>query len=110
MASLYGVQYAGENGTGMGALYLGNGVIAGFDLYGGHFKGTYTEQNGRLNAKMTLSLPGNGVSVAGHRISLGAGDDMSADWPSDLGNGRQLQMTVGGRTVHVHFKKMLDVP
>jgi len=110
MAMMYGIQYSGENGAGLGALYVGNGVMAGFDIYGNRFGGTYKESNGRLAARMTLTLHSGSVSVTGHRHSAGLDVEMLADWPSDLGNGKPLQMNVGGKTVQVHLVKMVDVP
>lgn len=110
MASLYGVQYAGQTGTGVGAMYVGGGVIAGFDIYGGRYKGNYTEANGRLKGTVTLSMPNGGVLVTGQQVPAGTSMQISADWPLDLGNGKSLQLNVGGKPVQVNFTKMVDVP
>lgn len=109
MAALFAVSYAGQVGSGVGAMYVGNGVIAGFDIYGGRYKGTYTEANGRIKGTVTLTQPGGGQLVTGQQIPPGASVQISADWPSDLGNGKPLQLNVGGQPVQVNFNKMVDV-
>jgi hypothetical protein len=93
MASLYSVQYSGQTGTGAGAIYVGNGVIAGFDIFGGRYNGTYTEKAGRLIGTVTLSMPRGGQLVTGQQLPAGTSIQISADWPSDLGNGNALPLT-----------------
>ncbi len=109
MAALYGVSYAGQTGAGVGAMYVGNGVIAGFDIYGGRYKGSYTEDGGRLKGAVTLTIPGGGQLVTGQTVPAGTSIQISADWPIDLGNGQPLSLNVGGRPVQVIFNKMVDI-
>jgi hypothetical protein len=55
----------------VGAMYVGNGVIAGFDIYGGRYKGTFTESNGRLYGTVNLTIPGGGSLVTGQQVPPG---------------------------------------
>ena len=72
MAGLYSIQYSGQTGVGAGALYVGNGVIAGFDMYGGRYQGSYKDNGDYINGSMNLSLPGGGALVTGDQLPAGA--------------------------------------
>ena len=110
MAALYSLQYAGQTGGGAGAIYVGNGIVAGFDTYGGRFNGTYTEQAGRFRANVTLLMPGGGQLVTGQAVPAGTKIPMSVDWPAKFGNGTRQQIMVQGRPMMVLLKKMQDIP
>ena len=109
MASLYAVHYSGQTEAGGGAMYVGNGVVAGFDIYGGRYKGTYTENGERITAAVTLSMPGGGVLATGEQLPAGASIQILADWPADLGNSTQ-QLQIGERSSQITFNKMADIP
>ena len=108
MAALYGLSYSEQQGAGMGAMYIGDGKVAGFDIYGGRYSGIYTESADRFRGTVTLSIPGGGQLVTGLRIPPGTNIPISVDWPSDLGNGAALSVSVGGQFVQVHLQKMVD--
>lgn len=110
MAALYAVQYAGQTGVGVGAMYVGNGIIAGFDIYGGSYSGTYVESGGRLRGNVALSVPAGGALVTGQQVPAGTSIQILADWPADLGSGSALPLNVGGRPVQVIFRKIHDLP
>jgi hypothetical protein len=110
MAGLYSIQYSGQTGVGAGALYVGNGVIAGFDMYGGRYQGTYKDNGDYINGSINLSLPGGGVLVTGDQLPAGASIQIPVEWPADLGNGTPMQLKVGERTVQVVLVKKADVP
>ena len=110
MAGLYSIQYSGQTGVGAGALYVGNGVIAGFDTYGGRYQGTYKDNGDYIIGSINLSLPGGGALVTGDQLPAGASIQIAVEWPADLGNGAPMQLNVGERTVEVALVKMADVP
>jgi len=110
MSWLYSVQYTGAAGFGSGAFYIGNGVIAGFDIYGGRYSGTYDEQGGRFKADVVLSTPDGGQMITGERVPAGAEIPVSVDWPSDFGNGKPQPLMVLGNCVMVALHKMNDIP
>lgn len=108
MASLYGLTYVGKEGSGLGAMYIGSGTIAGFDIYGGQYKGTYTEGAGRFKGNVTLSIPGGGQLVTGQAVPPGTIIPVAVDWPSNFGSGEPLAVPVAGQTVQVSLRKMVD--
>jgi hypothetical protein len=110
MASLYAIQYSGQTGVGAGALYVGNGVIVGFDMSGGRYDGTYKDNGDYINGAISLSVPGGGALVTGDNLPAGASIQIPVDWPADLGNGEPMQLKIGERTVQVVLTKMADVP
>src|SRR5262245_41847190 len=110
MAALYSLQYAGQTGGGVGAMYVGNGIVAGFDAYGGRFNGTYTDEAGRFRADIVLLMPGGGRLVTGQTVPAGTRIPMSVDWPADFGDRTRQQIMVQGRPVLVLLQKMQDIP
>ena len=107
MATLYEVQYWGR-GAGLGTLYVGNGVVAGFDIFGGHYKGNYSEQGGRIRGTATLSMPEGGTLVTGQSIPAGQSVPVNFDWPDNLGGGQPLELQIMGQQVRVSFHKMIE--
>ena len=91
-------------------MYVGNGIVAGFDIYGGHFNGTYTDHAGRFRANVTLTMPSGGRLVTGQVVPAGTKISMSVDWPANFGNGTQQQIMVQNKSVMVLLKKMQDIP
>ena len=55
MASLYSVQYSEDSVTG--AMYVGNGVIAGFDVYGARYQGSYQDMGSDRHARKPGTKP-----------------------------------------------------
>jgi hypothetical protein len=92
----------------MGAMYVGSGTVAGFDIYGGRYKGTYTESGGRFRGTVTLSMPTGGQLVTGQQVPPGASIGITVDWPADLGGGAPLNVNVGGQNVQVNLQKMVE--
>lgn len=107
MASLYYVRFAGETGRGDGAMYVGNGVVAGFDTAGGRYMGTYIEQWGRFRATVSFSMPGGGEMVTGLQVSSGTSIPLSVDWPANFANGHQ-EIIIQGKPVTMTLEKMND--
>ena len=91
-------------------MYVGNGIMAGFDIYGGRFNGTYTDQAGRFRADIILLMPNGGRLVTGQEVPAGTKIPMSVDWPANFGNRTQQQIMVQGRPVTVLLQKMQDIP
>ena len=108
MAALYSVQYPGRAGLGSGAMYVGNGAMAGFDIYGGRYKASYREAGGRISATGTLSMPDGGRLVTGQDVPPKTNVRLAIDWPSDLGAGNALELKILGQLVRVAFYKMVE--
>ncbi len=110
MSALYAIRFLGQVGIGMGAVYIGKNIIAGIDVAGGKYDGSYAERNGRLIANLTLSFPMGGHLVTGQQLPPGSVVPLSADWPTDFANGQPQTISVLGRTVQVTFEKIKDIP
>jgi hypothetical protein len=112
MSGLYAMRYSGQGGssTGAGALFIGKGVVLGIDVVGGRYKGTYTEQGGRLLAKAVMSVPAGAVLVTGQTVPTATDFPLTADWPANFWDGTPQKITVAGRPVEVTFEKLGDVP
>ena len=110
MSAFYTMQYLGQSGVGMGAIYIGKGKIVGADVAGGRYSGTYSEDAGRIKAEIVLSMPNGGPLVTGNQVPPGTKIPMKADWPSNFANGQAQQIMVTGRPVNVTFEKVDDIP
>lgn len=110
MSALYAMRYLGGTGVGMGAIFIGKGIILGVDVSNGRYNGTYTEEGDRLQASLTLSMPTGGVLVTGDQVPPGTEIPLTADWPKDFANGQAQQIIVSGNPVEVTFEKIGDVP
>ena len=79
MASLYSIKYAENSVTG--AMYVGNGVIAGFDIYGARYQGSSQDNGEHLKGTVTLSMPDGGALVTGETLLAGASIEMVETGP-----------------------------
>ena len=114
MSALYAMQYQGAgptaNNSGMGALFVGKGVISGVDVGGGRYAGTYTEANGRVRGTATLSFPSGGILVTGAQLPAGSQIPLSVDWPTDFANGKPHPISVLGQQVNVVLDRISAIP
>lgn len=110
MSAFYKMEYVGHTGLGIGALYVGRGVIIGADAGGGYYNGTYTDQGGRLKGNATLSMPKGGSLVTGQQVPAGGKIPLSVDWPSNFYDGKPQTVMVMGNAVRVVFEKVGDIP
>ena len=99
MSALYKMQYLGQSSVGMGAVYVGKGIIVGTDVGGGQYAGTYTEQDDRISADIELSMPQGGILVTGNQIPPGTKIPMKANWPMTFADGQAQQIMVMGKPV-----------
>lgn len=110
MSALYAMRYLGQTGAGAGAIYIGKGKIAGMDVGGGRYEGTYTESAGRLKGSATLSAPLGATLVTGQQLQPGTKIPLSVDWPASFADGAAQPISVAGRAVQVTFEKISDIP
>jgi hypothetical protein len=71
MQGFYRFDYAGHEGEGSGALAFANGKVGGIDVGGAHYAGEYTEVDGRLVGKLSMSMPNGGRLVTGAEVAPG---------------------------------------
>ncbi len=111
MSTLYAMRYLGQSGIGLGAIYIGRNVILGVDVTNGRYKGTYTEEGGRLKGTATLSAPAGGaVLVTGAQLPAGQAIPLKVDWPVNFADGSAQTIMVQGQPVQVTFEKIGDIP
>lgn len=109
MAALYEMHYLGQTGVGGGAIYVGNGQIAGVDVGGGRYHGTYTESGGRIRGTATLTSAVDMPLVTGQQVPAGTQIPLTVDWPSNFADGNAQAINVAGRPVQVTFQKIADL-
>ncbi|WP_158924963.1 hypothetical protein [Acidisphaera sp. S103] len=107
------IAFTGVAGSGFGVTVLQNGAIAGADVAGGTFSGTYVEdlQSNKINFDITMHMPA-GVTPVQTGIPLAAAQDIPitgsfllADILSE--NPILLQTLIG--PINIVFKKLSDL-
>ena len=111
MSALYLMRYIGVSGNGAGVLYIGKGAVLGIDIGENRYRGSYTENSGRLQIKGTLNASAAGSNlVTGVSLQAGQSLQVTADWPNDFADGDPKQVYVEGHQVQVALEKLGDVP
>ncbi len=111
MRALYYIYYEGHLGNGYGALYVGDGVVAGFDAIGGRYSGTCSDEGAMLAINVTLSIPQGGWLVTGKEIGPGEPLQIVAYIPNDQSNApHRHTIMVDQKFVTLVIQKMVDVP
>jgi hypothetical protein len=112
MSALYFATYEGQASSGNGVFYIGGGIVAGADVIGGKYLGTYTETGGRLRGSVKMTAPpGGGSLVTGLTVPGNASFDLSFDFPQDFASGQPQTLTgPGNLPVRIRFEKIRDLP
>src|SRR5829696_4202460 len=101
MSALYIMRYIGGTGAGAGCLYIGKGIVTGVDMTETRFDGSYSHNNGRLMAKVVMSVPADSTLVTGLRIDRPQQFNLVADWPQNFADGNAQEIKVDGHPIHV---------
>jgi len=109
MSALYQMRYQGVAGVGHGAIYIGKGMIAGVDVTGARYSGTYAAQGSNLSGAVTLTSAG-GALVTGLPVPPGTKVPITFSLPANFWGGQFQTVTVGGKPVQVAFDKIADIP
>lgn len=109
MSALYQMQFHGVTGVGHGAIYIGKGLVAGIDVTGARYHGSYTSQGPTLSGTVTLTSAG-GSLVTGQPVPPGTQVPITFNLQANFGNGQLNTVIVGGRPVQVAFDKIADIP
>jgi hypothetical protein len=73
MRAFYRIDYTGRSGVGAGAIALVDGRVAGLDVAGGQYVGTFaTDAGGDITGEVFMSLPFGGSLVTGVQVPPGA--------------------------------------
>jgi hypothetical protein len=110
MSALYAMRYVGQMGLGMAAVYIGRGIILGFDGADGRYEGTFKIVNGRFLATLSLTFTQPWPLITGIVAKPGVPMSIAVDWPEDFANGEPRQVFFLGFPVTVMLEKMGDIP
>jgi len=94
--------------SGVGAIYIGEGIILGMDQNGGRYHGTYVQRGDRIMGSALLTFPQGGTLVTGIKMLPGWKVVLATNWPADLANAGELELDVMQDMVHVSFEKIGD--
>jgi hypothetical protein len=110
-SGFYSMAYTGAVGTGFGLIAMSRGVIAGADVAGGMYDGTYVEKASGIDFKMTMRLPAGIIPVqTGVPLTQPMTLPFDALLPSDLGAEKPLLLQLPLGPINVIFRKVRDLP
>lgn len=110
MSALYIMRYTGSVGAGEGVLYIGRGAILGVDAGNVRYEGTYTEKEGVLGIKITMTATESFLLVTGQMLHAGQSIQLTADFRTDFADGSPQHLFVGGHPIAVTFERLGDIP
>ncbi|MFJ7441686.1 hypothetical protein ACIQW5_29345 [Methylorubrum thiocyanatum] len=108
MTGFYRVDYQGVSGIGAGGMALANGKVAGIDIGGGIYRGTYVIEAGRIRGTAILSFENGGRLVTGAQVPPGTEIPIPFDL-EDSGNTHVISVSVAGRAVNVRLAKIAEL-
>jgi hypothetical protein len=109
MTGFYRMDYAGPADQGAGAIAFTNNKIAGLDVAGGIYVGSYTLHEGRLVGELNVTFPQGGTLVTGAVVPPGANILVQLDLAHGLLDGHHLQVQVLGQSVSARLSKVADL-
>ncbi len=108
----YRVAFTGAHGSGLGLLVLSRGVVAGADIGGVIYDGTYSEEasGSYVNLQLTMRAPA-GSTLVQTGISLASPTDipMQIRLPHDLAGGAPILLETPLGRVNVIVTKIRDL-
>jgi hypothetical protein len=107
MDGFFRIAFTGTAGSGFGMLVLRNGIIAGADMAGSIYDGTYTEnsQTEEIGLQLTMAAP-EGVTLVQTGVPLAAPLILPITTTYRKTHSRQTSLG----PVNVIFKKIRDFP
>ncbi len=111
ISGFYSMAYTGAAGTGFGLIAISKGVIAGADVAGGLYDGTYIEKPSTIDARLTMKIPSGAIPVqTGVPLTEPMIVPFDVSLPSDLGDEKPLLVQMPLGPINVIFKRVRDVP
>lgn len=112
MEGIYAIYFTGVAGSGSGVVVLKNGIIAGADVAGGTYDGSYRELgDGTADGLVRLTLPPGAQLVTG--ATAGSEPmvfEIPLKLPANLGNGTPLGLSTPTGPINIIFKRLRDAP
>jgi hypothetical protein len=93
MRGFFKMDYTGATGQGTGAIAFADGKVAGLDVGGGVYVGTYQEIGDKVAGSVDLSFPAGGLMVTGAVVPPGS-PPMNIPFEADAGNEAGVVLTV----------------
>ena len=112
MEGFFYIAYTGSTGSGFGVLAFTRGVIAGADVAGSTYAGSYTENRGLLSFSVTMNAPA-GVTPVQTGIPLAAPMELQVTGSfsqSDLDGGTPVLVETPLGPVNAILKKISEFP
>ncbi len=109
--ALYVAYFTGVAGQSIGLFYIGDGVIAGIDVGGMQYDGTYsTAADGSLDGTVNYILPAGIASITGAPAgAMPMRVAVRLNLPSDFDSGRTIAIETPTGPVNAHFEKMKEL-
>lgn len=114
--SIWRIGYQGTGGTGVGVVVMDKGVIAGADIAGGRWDGSYSPGGdpGMLDVRLTVQFSGHGaVSTVTGRTGAREGafsETYDFSIPKDLGRNIAQTLRTPLGPIQAVFTKLRDLP
>lgn len=105
MPGFYKIEYQGASGIGAGAMALANGKVAGMDVGGGIYKGTYTDNGSTTEGTAVLYFEAGGQLVTGASVPAGYEIPIQFSFPTNSQK-HNIGVTVSGHNVVVLLTKI----
>lgn len=109
----YTIAFTGAKGSGLGNLVLMRGAIAGADVAGSTYDGTYQHNSLTKTISITVTMnapPGVAPVQTGVPLTTPMSLKIDTNVPEDFANGRPILITTPLGPVNVAFRKVRDLP
>lgn len=107
--AFFRIDYVGAADSGVGAIAFANGKIAGLDVAGVVYKGSYDVRDGRVIAKVEMSAPQGARLVTGAPLPVGASIPLEVEAAVERIDGHVIKIQSPSGPVDVRFTKVGDL-
>ncbi|WP_342362240.1 hypothetical protein [Terrarubrum flagellatum] len=113
MKSFYAAYFTGAAGSSIGLFFIGDGIIAGVDVGGIRYDGSFktSKKGGALEGVVEFIMPPGATLITG--ISGGAQETrvpVPIHLPSNFADGQVIRIETPAGPVNVRFEKLRDLP
>jgi len=111
MNGFYRMDYEGRSDTGAGAIALVNGKIAGLDIGGGIYKGSYSidQSTNELTGTVDVSFPQGGQLVTGAVIPPGGHFTVPLRLNAGQMTSQIIQLQLPSGAISVRLSRVADL-
>ena len=110
--ALYVAYFTGVAGQSVGLFYIGDGVIAGIDVGGMQYDGTFsTAADGSLDGAVNYVLPAGIASITGAPVgAIPMPVAVKLNLPPDFYSGHTITIETPTGPVNARFERMKELP